>query len=43
MKNVAHFSLAKKWLLENHVYHAIHHNFTMKTPQQNTIIPRNPL
>jgi hypothetical protein len=32
----------KKCASKHHVYHAFHHNFTTKTPQQNTHFLQNP-
>jgi hypothetical protein len=42
-ESVTHLSALKKRLHRVHVYHAIHHNLTTKTPPLQTTFPKTPL
>jgi hypothetical protein len=43
LKKVSYFSPRKNTMLLHHVYHALHHMFTTKTPQQKCVFRKNPL
>jgi len=40
---VAYFSPRKNVVLKRHIYHAIHHNYTIKTPRSAPRFSQNPL
>jgi hypothetical protein len=42
LQNPVLFPAPKKSPAIHHVYHALHHMFTTKTPQQTTAFPQNP-
>jgi len=43
LESVAYFSPRKNVVLKRHIYHAIHHNYTIKTPRSAPRFSQNPL